>query len=262
MSHFVIPYAGNKRNEYKSIKDFIKFDGIQNIIEPFCGTSAISFNIWLEYGDKFNYYLNDNSADINLIYNLIKNEEPDNVLLKMNELKHIIKGKEDFLNLFSKYKNDVIKDPIDLIVLTKLSSQSRIGMYGGDNRKPKADYKYTNLQRQFYEFIKSPNVFFSNNEWINIYDKFKDDEETIIIFDPPYLSLCNDFYQNKSVDIYEYVFYNPIKNNKANIYFILENMWIIKLLFKDCNYLTEYEKRYEISKKHTKHVLIYNKSGN
>ena len=65
MSHFIFPYAGNKRNEYKHFKDYINYDGINNIVEPFCGTSAISFNIWLEHKGRFNYYLNDNSQ---LIY--------------------------------------------------------------------------------------------------------------------------------------------------------------------------------------------------
>ena len=67
MSHFILPYAGNKRNEYKYLKKYLNFDGIQNIIEPFCGTSAISFNIWLEH-PNFHFYLNDINKDLIEIY--------------------------------------------------------------------------------------------------------------------------------------------------------------------------------------------------
>jgi len=45
MSHFPICYIGNKRQEFKYIEPLLNFDGIENIIEPFCGSSAISFNI-------------------------------------------------------------------------------------------------------------------------------------------------------------------------------------------------------------------------
>ena len=100
MSHFIFPYAGNKRNEYKHFKDYINYDGIKNIVEPFCGTSSISFNIWLEHKDRFNYYLNDNSELIYETYLLMKNDEPAYVLQMMNDIKNNIKNKEDFINLF------------------------------------------------------------------------------------------------------------------------------------------------------------------
>jgi site-specific DNA-adenine methylase len=64
MSHLYFCYIGNKRNEYKFIEDKFNFDGIENIIEPFCGSAAISFNIWLKHKDRFNYYINDNAKDL------------------------------------------------------------------------------------------------------------------------------------------------------------------------------------------------------
>jgi hypothetical protein len=55
MSQFMFGYAGNKRTEYKHFKDNLNLDGIRNMIEPCCGTSAISFNIWFEH-KKSNCY--------------------------------------------------------------------------------------------------------------------------------------------------------------------------------------------------------------
>ena len=44
-NHFIIPYIGNKREEvetiYNNIKNYI--DDKKIIIEPFCGTSAVSY---------------------------------------------------------------------------------------------------------------------------------------------------------------------------------------------------------------------------
>jgi len=250
MSQFVIGYAGNKRNEYKYFKDSVNLDGIKNIVEPFCGTSAISFNIWLEHKNKFNYYLNDNSENIYNIYKLIKKKDPEQILKKINHIKKSIQDKEDFLKL---YKSNY--DVYEYIVLSKLSS-FRFGLYRGET---KTDYKFSKLQLQFFEFIKSPNVFISNDDWIIPFNKFKNDKNSLIFFDPPYLSLCNDFYQNKTINVYEYMFNNNIKNFKSHIYFILEDIWIIKLLFKNNNILSKYDKKYETSKKKTQHILIYNK---
>ena len=70
---------------------------------------------------------------------------------------------------------------------------------------------------------------------------------------------CNDFYENSKVNIYEYFVYHKIGKEKAHIYLILEDVWIIKLLFKECIIKCQYDKKYEHSKKKTKHVIYYNK---
>ena len=74
-NHFIYSYNGNKRNEFKYLNTVIDdIDKYDTIIEPFCGSSAISFNIWLKYPDK-KYILNDNDKDLINLYNLIKNED-------------------------------------------------------------------------------------------------------------------------------------------------------------------------------------------
>ena len=60
------------------------------------------------------------------------------------------------------------------------------------------------------------------------------------------------------MNIYEYLYHNNITQEKAKVYLILENMWIIKLLFQHNNILFEYDKTYEASKKKTTHILISN----
>ena len=69
---------------------------------------------------------------------------------------------------------------------------------------------------------------------------------------------CNDFYINKTINIYEYFFKNDIKNFKSKIFFILEDIWINNLLFQNVKKLCSYDKKYEISKKKTTHVLFSN----
>jgi len=253
MNHFLISYAGNKRNEYKEIKDLINLKGIKNIVEPFCGSSAISFNIWRDNKEaNFNYFLNDNSSQLMKLYQLIKTENPEEIIKKVNEINKTINSKDDFLNL---YKSNY--DIYEFILLSKLSNFTRFGLFN-INKKLNNDYKFSKIQLEFFNFIKSPNVFISNEDWIIPFDKHKNNSESLIFIDPPYLSLCNDFYQNKTINIYEYIFNNDLRDFKSRIYLILENMWIIKLLFKNYNILSKYDKQYQISKKKTQHLLIYN----
>ena len=66
-----------------------------------------------------------------------------------------------------------------------------------------------------------------------------------------------------SINIYEYIY--KIRNDllilKSTILLCLEDIWIIRLLFdnlKDC-FIT-YDKLYQVSKKKTTHIIIYNRN--
>ena len=45
--HFFMAYFGNKRQEVENLYNFLKskLENIKNIVEPFCGSSALSFYI-------------------------------------------------------------------------------------------------------------------------------------------------------------------------------------------------------------------------
>jgi len=60
-SHFVISYKGNKRTEIKEILKGIDLSNIKYIVEPFCGSSALSYALSKMYPNKFTYILNDNN---------------------------------------------------------------------------------------------------------------------------------------------------------------------------------------------------------
>lgn len=256
MNHFFFKYTGNKRKEAKRLIDKCSFDNTKNIYELFCGSSAISFNIWLIHGDKFNYYLNDNSKMIIDIYNTFKNEPLEEIEKKINDIKKIIQNKDEWNKIF---KDNNYQDVYLNIFFLKYSSFCRLGVYDSTLRYLKKDYSLSKLQLKFLEFIKSPNVYIYNNDWFELFDKNKNDEEAIFIFDPPYLDSRNDFYLEKNINIYEYFYKNKMENFKSNIYFILEDIWIIRMLFENNKIIDSYDKKYEISKNRTTHIIIKNK---
>ena len=92
-----------------------------------------------------------------------------------------------------------------------------------------------------YNFYKNAKIEFYNLDGLEIYEKYKTDNKNLIILDPPYLIYGDDFYLDCKINIYEHLYNNDIKKEKAKIYLILEDNWIIKLFFNK-NIIQSYDK--------------------
>lgn len=253
-NHFLMSYFGNKRMEvenfYNSIKD--NLNDIDTIIEPFCGSSALSYYISLQHPLKFKYILNDNDKYLIELYKIVIDEKKFNeFILKLNKIsENINKEKYDKLK-----KEDTL---VNWFYVHKIYS-IRTGLYPL-NAESKIIKDFNILKNcPIINFLKTEKIEIVQGDGMICYKKYKDLENNLIILDPPYLSLCNDFYYKTDVNLYEYLYDNNIKNEKAKIYLILENIWIIKLLFKNNNILSTYSKKYQTTKKQTEHIIIYNK---
>ena len=248
-NHFYISYAGNKRTEVQNIYNNLDFTNIESVIEPYCGTCSISYYIWLQR-PNLKFILNDNNKHFKEMYNIIKDDEMlSNFENQVNNIiiPKIKKSKTDYLDV-------VKKDDVYGWFISHKFYQLRAGLYDVKT----SSYKNVHLKNHpIYDFFKNADIEFYNMDGVELYEKYKDDERNLIIFDPPYLMSCNDFYLQSNANIYEYLSLNKISNEKAEIYLILENVWIIKLLFKDL-IKYEYDKKYAGHRKST-HLIIYNK---
>jgi hypothetical protein len=260
--HTIIKYDGNKFHEYNNFKDYINYDNIKNIIEPFSGTASISFRIWLEYGDKFNYYINDKNKDIINYFKFHKETNLNEFIKKFNIDKQQYNTQQKFKELYDEWC--INKDTYKYIILNKLSFMSlkmlRICNDGRAYQTYDTTSRINKYQIRFQEFLNSPNVFISNEDWKECYNKFKDDNTNLIIFDPPYIKSNNNNYNDdcRGLDVYDEL--NDIKKNKALSYFILEDIKETKELFKEWNMLSRYQKTYTKTKRKTFHI-IYNSSS-
>jgi len=263
MSHFPIFYMGNKRKEFKYIEPLLNFDGIENIIELFCGSSAISFNIWLKH-PHLNFYLNDNYTNLINIYNLLKTNDINDIYDKLNEYKLKYNDPIEYKKFAKSFQSFESIDPIIYMFLRK-SSRFRMG----ENLKIEHHFstklfgKPNKHQLKFIEFIRSPNVHISNDDWSVLFDKFKNDDKTIFFFDPPYIDSDNSFYNNKGSNKYDYNVYEFFNQNKINtfnshIYFILELIDKNTTIFGNDNIITIYDKIYGNTHKKTKHAIYSN----
>jgi len=256
-NHFVFQYKGNKHAEIDNIINHIDFTDKKNIIEPFCGSSAMSFNIWKLYKDKFNYILNDLDKDLYNYYRFIKydlcsyEEFEDNLNRITQEfLNH--NDKKSFYNEI--YQNN--RNIYDYIFCKKHNGLGIDGLCPSIKRIAKNKFQLTKEQKDFFDFIKSSNVKIYNTEWSYIYSKYKDFNDCILILDPPYAFSCNTFYVDDNI---EDIYTNLVYTLNMNTYLIIQDLWIMRLLFKDFKILDCYDKHYELKHKRTSHIIISKK---
>jgi len=256
-NHFFFGYFGNKRKEVEKIYNEIKdeLDKYKTIVEPFCGTSAFSYYIWLNNKNKdLTYILNDNNKNLIELYNISKDEEKfKNLYNSLVKLQEETTNKEKYLDVVKKADTDLIS----YIFIHKIYT-IRPGLYP-INKKFTIDSWKTFLNAPIIEFIRNAKITFLNKEAIEVYNEYKGNNKALIFLDPPYLASENTWYKDPKVNIYEYLFINEIKKEKALIILCLENIWVIKLLFKGYKTIT-YDKKYEASKKKTEHIIILNKN--
>jgi len=111
-NHFFFSYAGNKRQEIKIIYDEIEpsLKDVKTIIEPYCGTSAMSYYISTKHPKEYKYILNDNNKMLIMLYKLVQEGTKEKeVEDKIN--KYIIKFNECKTNEERKiYYNSILKD--------------------------------------------------------------------------------------------------------------------------------------------------------
>lgn len=257
-NHFYISYPGNKRNEVINIVNNISFNNIKTIIEPFCGTCAMSYYIWVTNKDKnYKYILNDNNPYLQEMFNIIKDKTKT------------LKFEEDFTKIVNsfykdgKYNKEKYKEIVKQKNLLGWFISQKI--YGTRNGMcPLDSSKKTNIIKldsfPIYNFFNEADIIFTNTDWYTCFNKYENEDNCLFLFDPPYIDVTNDFYCNPKMDIYQYFHRNnnTYTNHKNKICFILEKMWIIDLLFKNWNEFI-YPKKYTgYIKRNSEHVIYQN----
>ena len=103
------------------------------------------------------------------------------------------------------------------------------------------------------------NSLFTNNDYINIFNQYKDDDKAFLFIDPPYLFSDNSGYfpQNEDKDMTAIMLdtLELLKTAKCKIMLIINKLNILEYLFKDF-IKGEYSKIYALTKK--SEALNYN----
>lgn len=251
-NHFFIPYYGNKRQEVEKIYDIIKAKlvNVDYIIEPFCGSAALSYYISLLHPGKYRYVLNDNNEILVELYKLAQDEEKwDKYIDDVIVLYNTINTKEDYQRIVKMNTKEgyMIKHKIYAI---------RPGLFPAGKIYGK-DYLDNMKKAPILDFLRRENVIITCDDAIKIVNVYKEHEKSLLFLDPPYIDSDNTWYKAPTTNVYEYLYDNDISKMKSYIVLCLQNNWIIKLLFKGKNNIT-YDKRYETTHKSTTHIIIDN----
>jgi site-specific DNA-adenine methylase len=251
-NHFVFAWAGNKREEVHNIVPHFNFNDIDTIIEPFCGTSAVSVYIASTHNNKYKYILNDNDERLMEIYKSLKDESE--LLFLENEMNRII-GDKDFNEEI--YYKTIKQDNLIGYMLARTVYYIQIGVFNRSKKsKPKTKVNYINSV--IHNFMKNEQVELYNKNAIDIINDNIDNEKCIIYLDPPYLKTHNKEYY-KNINNFEniYTYLSNLKDVKCKIY--LSILFNEKLICKlnNFNILHTYNKSYNWGLQKVKtHVLL------
>jgi site-specific DNA-adenine methylase len=265
-NHFFYAYYGNKRTEAVKLYNLLNLDNIKLIIEPFCGSCAVSYYISRLHPKQFKYILNDKNEDLINLFKLLKDETKKNKTEEIinNWCAEINKLLDNETELKKLYNNIIKLNTFESVLFSKRYYCIRAGLCRLDKDKNGLIRPYKSFYFKdypIYDFFINEDIELYNEEGNIIYEKYKSNKEALLILDPPYMETNNQWYNSGTTignfNIYEYLAKNSIGKEKASIYLILENMWITKLLFKDY-IIDEYNKLYQTSKRKTVHIIVSN----
>jgi site-specific DNA-adenine methylase len=243
---------GNKQNDIKYFNDRLPMD-IKNVVEPFGGTFAVSRIIYKD--DKYNKFVNDNDENLQEIYKNPKGYSDFSI--KMNN--YAIKNVGDKLVNYNNFMNDIDNDK----TINKNSSFYKYWESEKVIRGVMINRRKNINHESFLNICKK--IKFSNLDYLEVIEKYRKNKDTFIFLDPPYLFSDNSSYSAQKrregcdmtdiiVKIYE-IFKN--KTTKAKIMLIINDMKILRWLFKDF-IKGDYDKLYSVGKRKDKHLIICN----
>ena len=242
----VISRLGNKQNDIKYFKHFLPLD-VKAVVEPFGGSFAVIKNIYKDM-NKYELHINDTDPMLFYIYTHF-NEYIEEItrLTKLHESHYINQPTaREFLEYI---KHLDINEHLKQYILK--SKFIRGSMF-----KPTKSQVYNKQEINILE-----NAKITNEDYKSILEHYKNDSQTFIFLDPPYLFSDNSGYfsQNDDTDMTDIIVYilQYLRDCNCKVMLVINKLKILEWLFKD--YIKgEYDKIYQLSKKSMKHLIITN----
>lgn len=247
---FYFPYQGNKRNEVNEILPLINVDKYSCFVEPFGGSCAISRTLYKL--TKKEYVISDNDSDLVYFCNNFYKNDDKIIKCALKKLSNI-NNKDEYLKYIKSVpKKHSIKWMVHYLIF-KTYYQLRPGLYPSTKSKP----SYKLLMKNKDDL----NDFFRNNEYKysdfkEVLDKYKNNEQCLVILDPPYLFSSFNFYNCNTNNHWEGI--NEFINScKCDFIMIVDDNLFMKLAFNKWFY-GNYGKIYENRKRSVKHNIFTN----
>lgn len=239
---------GNKTNDIKSFKTFLNVE-CDTIVEPFCGSCAVS-KYMKKKNNNLNVHINDLDKELFILMTNI-DEYIEFIKKIRNEHAPYLEEHNEDINYSKAWKEYVQSLDNKFARIYSDSNFVRGYMY----KAPKK----INCDPFDIEFFNTSKI--TNLNYIYIFEQYINDPNALLFLDPPYMFSDNSSYVPQldekdmsqiMIDILEF-----LKVCKCKVLFIINNLAIIRYLFKDF-IKDNYEKIYQISKKKSNHLIIAN----
>lgn len=238
---------GNKTNDIKFFKDRLPTD-CKIVVEPFCGTCAISKYMSNIYND-LQYHLNDLD---------------ENIFLILNDIDGYIEFKKDTNN---KYKDFVLNDDdtkykyIRWKTYVENIDNKFTKIFVQENFIKGSMFRCSNVNPDPKDILLYNTAIKTNKDYIDIMEQYEDDKDAFLFIDPPYLFSDNSGYVPQKDDTdstYIIVYLSQfLMRCKCKIMIIINDLKILRHLFGD--YVKgDYSRTYQLSKKKASHLIITN----
>jgi DNA adenine methylase len=252
-----IKWNGGKSRELKRIIPLVpKYD---TYIEPFLGGGALFFELMPQTA-----IINDINPTLMNFWYLVKND--------VNYLKTYIKNTQDTAEYYYQLRNEFNNKNLskkDMACAFYYFNRTGFNGLWRVNSKGEYNVAYDNINKRdlnilMNECIENSKVLekatLYSDDFRNIIEKYKNDDNAFIFLDPPYLN-CKNMY-TKSQEflwIYEYIM-NYLEECKCKVMLITKADDILIDMFKNFNndlYGMNYSANNKYNKK-VKHMLITN----
>ena len=223
---------GNKRNELKLLLPIIEphLDEDSIFVEPFCGSSIVSFNIFMKHNIKC--HINDIDELRIKFYNNMNKEKERQKLYKLEQ---------EILNKGEKFYYSIVREGDDEYLKYVISRRIHAIRYGLFPTTKKLILH--EISPNWKSFFKDSII--TNKDYKVIFEKYKDNEKAFLYLDPPYMDSYNAGYNSfqganhdKEFNIIDntkmYIdFINILKDCKCKVLFSINDCALTRYLYKD-----------------------------
>lgn len=258
MVKFFFSYIGGKIKDIKFLKEHIDLTGITTICEPFAGSFAFSRSFSVP-----NYIINDIDSNLIQFYQDVQNGNFQKYIDYVNTNKQQYYDNNKTSSEWYKLRQNKTHTLYNWFLIKCLSIKgSMLNLTLCDKKIEIKNYE------PHIDFLKG-NVKLMNKDYKDIFKEQMNNKKCLMFLDPPYLDSYNSSYNKhngKTIDSNENIIDNTqifidilelLKNAKCKIVFIINSNAITKYIYHDF-IKCEYDKRYDITGRKTKHLIIMN----
>jgi len=264
---------GNKKTELKLLLPIIEpqITTSSIFVEPFCGSSIVSFNVFKKINKDIDFHINDIDEIRIQFYINMRDEEERKKLYKLEE-SIVNLGIEEYNKIIKKKNPNAMITEYTPYIISRRIHSFRNGLYPTTQK-----IILKEISEPWINFFKKSRI--TNNDFREIMNEYKDNKDAFLYLDPPYMDSYNGGYSSyntktynddlKIVDNTEMYIYllEFLKVCKCKVLFSINNCALTKYIYKD--FIKEtYNKIYQTThinttnttnkKKHTNVLIISN----